>query len=111
MTTYYEPLVRNRVFEDHESVPSIAKREDEIFPITLDWSRRLNSGETISTSTWESSGASAGSASNTTTTTTASISGTTGYVTNTITTSSSRTLQRTVRVYEGYTGEQIKDYR
>ena len=80
-----------------------AKAAGEVQDYTIDWSKELESGETITSSTWiVDSGLTEGSSTNTTTTTTIFLSGGTGgekyKVTNTIETSNTnpRTYKKTL---------------
>jgi hypothetical protein len=94
MSTYYEPLERNRWTVDGDGVPTITKTEDEVLSVPIDWTDRLASGETISTSTWTASGVTTSGAAETSQVTTIKVTGTNGYVINTVTTSAGQTLER-----------------
>ncbi len=100
MATTYVPQQRQRFFTGPRGRLAIEKDKDTVESFTLDWSRELASGETISTSSWSVSGAVEDSESNTTTTSTVTISKTGGEAECTVTTSASRTLVRTFDILE-----------
>ena len=84
-------------------VATFRKDPDEVLDYQFDWSEWLQSGETISTSTWEvETGITKDSDTNTTTTTTIYLSsgtdGETYTITNTIETNVSRTAVRSAEV-------------
>lgn len=88
------------------TIAQYSKLSSEVLDYVIDWSSALSS-ETISTSTWAAapSDITISTSSNTTTTATVWLSGGTSgltyTLTNTITTSSNRTLARTITVYVG----------
>lgn len=65
---------RHESFAGPDGIETVSKDIDSIESFTLDWSLDLGT-DTISTSTWETSGPTAVSSSNTTTTTTIKASG------------------------------------
>lgn len=97
MSTFYEPLERNRWAVDGDGVPFTTKTADEVLTVPIDWTDRLASGETISSSSWEASGVTTSGASLATPVATVKVTGTSGYVVNTVVTSAGQTFQRTRR--------------
>lgn len=99
MPTLYIPAERSPWFLDHEGYSSAYRDNDAVDTLTFDWSRYLGS-DTISTSTWESSGGlTLSSATNTTTTATVTVTGTSGDAINKVVTAASATYYRTARFY------------
>lgn len=95
-TTYIDSA-RKQFFADEDGVDSIGKDSGSKESYTIDWADDLSTGETISTSLWECSGVTSTSPSNTTTTATTWITESSGYATNEVTTSTGRTLRKTLR--------------
>lgn len=95
--TYYEKAQRSPVFEDNEGFLVWTKGEDTTEDFVLDWTDRLD-GDTISTSSWDMDGPTSVSESNTTTSATIFVSGSSGRMTNTITTAGGRTLVRKIKL-------------
>lgn len=99
MPTLYIPAERTPYFIDNEGYPSAYKDEDSVESHMMDWSRFLGT-DTISSSSWATTGGVATSgASNTTTTTTVTVTGTDGAAVNTVITAAGRTYIRTIRFY------------
>jgi hypothetical protein len=107
--TAFLPLERNRWFRDRDGILSTTKREDEIVGMTIDWSRQLASGETISSVAYEDSGVTRTGTSATTTTTVDNVTGI-GETEVTVTLSTGRKLQELVRFYDRE-GARAGDYR
>jgi hypothetical protein len=97
-TTTILPLSRNRFFRDKDRVLSVSKHEEQIESFTIDWNDVLDTGETISTSAWDSDGPTVVTSSNTTTTATVKVSTGSGELRNKVVTSASRTLVERLRV-------------
>lgn len=94
MGTFYEPLERNRWTVDGDGTVWTSKSEDEVLSVPIDWTDALDSGETVSSSSWAASGVTASGASLATPIATVKVSGTNGSLTNTVVTSAGRTLER-----------------
>jgi len=73
MTAYLQPE-RVRYWRDQDDVMSIAKREDEVTPLVINWSDRLE-GSTISSVSYVDDGVTRSNTSNTTTTSTTHVTG------------------------------------
>lgn len=93
-------LTKRRVegYLDRDGIHTYQQVNDETKPYTVDYSGDLGSGETISTSAWDTSGLSSSGAANTSTTTSITITGTNAEIENTVTTSTGRTLERKFRL-------------
>ena len=98
MPTHRVQERRNVFFRDVDGMLSVARHEDEVAPVTLDYSDALDTGETVATSAWDADGVTLSGEATTTTTASATISGTDGEIQNTITTSAGRTLVQEMRV-------------
>lgn len=110
MSTFIIPKDESEYFIDREGRLTYVQHEEATRAYTLDWSDQLNTGETISTSTWDEEGVSVDSSSNTTTTTTATISQTNGAAKNTITTSAGRTEIKRIFFVAPVHDEAVDDY-
>lgn len=96
MPTHEVPKHRREYSTGIDGWPTISKHADESWRHTIDWSDELASGETISTSTWESGGVTLSAAGTTSTTSYVTVTGT-GYAKNTVVTTGvtpARTLVR-----------------
>lgn len=89
---------RHESFVDPDGIETVAKDLDSIISYTLDWSLDLGS-DTISTSTWETSGPTSVATSNTTTTTTIKASGA-GLLKNTVVTAVGSTFVHRVNLLD-----------
>ena len=96
--THYQPLQRERFFQDNDGEIATTKRLDEKITITIDWSDQLASSETISSAAYVDSGITRSGTSNTTTTTVTTVTGV-GEFEITVTTSAGNILQRVYRFY------------
>lgn len=110
MTTHVLSNERSRFFHDEDGLLSVTKEDDATESVTIDWSERLDSGETISSSAWTLDGLTQIAASNTTTATTLRFNGGPGEAKNTVVTSAARTLIERVRV-KSAVPEVSSDYR
>ncbi len=108
--TYHARKRRNAFFENDDGLPTAVKTEDESFTVTHDWADRLNSGETISTSTWTDDGVTSSGGAISGTTVTATVTKTNGRLKNKITTSSSRTLEQWFGFVAPEWAGKVKDY-
>lgn len=101
MSSYLEPLERDRWFVDADGVVATSKHPDEVLKVPIDWTDALVSGETVSTSTWQnaSGGLTTSSEALATPVATVFVTGT-GSVENEITTSLGQTLIRKRRFYD-----------
>lgn len=114
MTSYFEPLYRQRFYRDHENIVTDQKRYNEVlvFDATTplwDLSQVLASGETVSSVTWtESGGLSTSDTGNTDTAVYATISYT-GSVVVKVTTSTGRVFERMFQWLS--TDQPTSDYR
>ena len=88
-----------RFFKDVDGVLSIAKDEDSVESIVIDWTDPLD-GDTISSASFDASGVTIDSSSNTTTTTTATISKSGGHIDIDIVTAGGLTLVKRIKIYE-----------
>jgi hypothetical protein len=79
-------------FRDRDGVFTTVQDEDETNTYTFDYNNHLNSGETVSTSTWANEGVTTSSASISSGVASVKITGTNGQAKNTIVTSTARTL-------------------
>jgi hypothetical protein len=109
MGTFYEPVERNRWSVDGNGNVWTSKTADEVLSVPIDWTDRLASGETISSSSWEASGVTTSGASLATPVATVKVTGTDGYVINTVVTSAGQTLQRR-RDFVAPMGRRSDDY-
>jgi len=115
MSTYYHQTERNEWFRGDDDLPTTSKHTDDTIPYTLDYSDMLNSGETISTSTWEAdgptltSGSIASGLGGSSKAAQITVNGH-GKAKNTIVTSSSRTIVRSYRWEALLSGDVIVDY-
>jgi hypothetical protein len=110
MSTFYEPLERNRWFVDEDGARATSKRYDEKIPAILDWTDQLEGDTIAGTPTYEDRGVTRSSTSNTTTTTTTHVTGL-GEFKVTVTTAAGLILQRIVRFYDASGGRMPRDYR
>lgn len=94
-------FVSPRAHTDGDGYPAYKKDTSAVLDYTIDWSRALD-GDTISTSSFASDGATIDSDTNTTAAATVWLSGGTSAteIVNTIVTGAGRTMQQTFRVYE-----------
>jgi hypothetical protein len=74
MTAVYLLPERVRYWRDRDNVLSISKREDEVVPLVINWSDRLE-GSTISSVAYVDNGVTRSNTSNTTTTSTTHVTG------------------------------------
>lgn len=97
---YYQPARRGApFFTDADGILATYKDNDSVITYGVDWSRYLN-GDTIATSTWESSGLNLTAPTNTTTTTGITVGLTGSRAKNTITTTGGQTFIQTIRFYQ-----------
>lgn len=97
MATFTRPTERREFQLDADGIPFVCQHEDEVKTHTIDWSDSLASGETISSSSWDSGGVTLSGATSGTTSTTVTVTGTDGFAENTVVTSASRTLVQALR--------------
>ncbi len=100
MPTSTLPKYRQEFSKGIDDIPFTSKHRDDIARYTFDWANELASGETISTSAWAANGVTVSADSTTSTTTYATVTGTDGYVTNTVVTTGvtpARTLVKKMR--------------
>jgi hypothetical protein len=90
-------------FRDQDGAFATTKRSDETVQVTLDWTDRLASGETLSTATYQDSGVTRSGVSVSSPNTIATVLGL-GEFEVTVTTSASRVLQQVVRFYDSRGG-------
>jgi hypothetical protein len=109
MPTLVLPRRRNRFYREADGVDAIVVRDNEVTPLTLDYTQRLETGETITASTWAPNGTSLSGAAFTTTTTSVTVTNSYGCPTNTVTTSLGRVLNTEVRVKSQH-GRNWRDY-
>lgn len=110
MPTLYLPLERSEWFKDKDGVWTTSKHTDEVKPYSFDYTDVLNSGETISTSSWDANGVTTSSPALATPVATVTVTGTDGSLQNTLVTSASRTLVYTYRFVGVPTGAGSRDY-
>jgi hypothetical protein len=89
---------QTRFFIDNDGALAAVKDNDEVIAVSLDYSNLLDSGETISTSTWTDDGLTTSTRANTTTATSC-LAARLGDTKNTVVTSTGRTLVHYVRFY------------
>lgn len=97
MTTYYEPLERNRWWDDGDAYAT-TKREDEIVRWAHDWSDALQTSETVSSCAYDDDGVTRTNTSLASNVSSADVTGI-GEFEVTATLSTGRKLQRVVRFY------------
>jgi hypothetical protein len=97
MATFREPIARTEYHIDGDGIPVFVRHRDMVGPISVDWTDALVSGETVSSSTWATDGVTTSGAALATPVATITVTGTDGSVTNTVVTSTSRTLVRVIR--------------
>ncbi len=94
--TFHEPLERQPYFKDKDGNVCRAKKYDDIVRHSVDWTDKLASGETVSSSAWEDGGATLSGAALATPVASVTVAGC-GWVKNTVTLSTGRQLEREVR--------------
>lgn len=101
----------NRWFRDTDGAIATTKHRDELLQVTLNWTDRLASGETVSSAAYEDSGVTRSGVSVSTPSTICSVTGL-GEFEVEVTTSASRKMVERVRFYdfEG-PGARERDYR
>ena len=107
--TFRERLRRSSHYRDKDGVPTWKKHVDSVETYQLDMTDALDSGETISSATWEGDGVTIDSSSLATPVASVTVSGTDGEATATLVTSASRTLIRRLRFASPLVAED--DYR
>lgn len=112
MPTHQVPITREPGFIDVDGVKAYPVNRDDVDVYTIDWSKILATGETVSTSTWAADGPSTSLPGNTTTTAYVTATGE-GDLKNTIVTSAARTLVRSIRLaaVNGRTGSDYRAHR
>lgn len=86
-------------YRDVEGVLTTTQHVDETRYYTFDYSRQMDSSETISTSTWESSGVTTANTTSTSTTASVKVTGTGGYIKNTLVTTGGTVARTLVYLY------------
>jgi hypothetical protein len=109
--TFAVPTERTPYHIDGDGWPVFVRHKDTVAPIAIDWTDKLDSGETVSTSSWEAHGVTASSASLVSPVATVTVTGTDGWVKNTVVTSASRTLIQIAKFHGVPEGSDItQDY-
>lgn len=110
MPTFRTRERQDRFFRDNDGVLAIVKGWDEVNTYAVNWVGRLNTGETISAFSNESSGLTVSGAVTSGTTTTLTVAQTSGEIVYKITTSSGRELEETIRFYAPLSEKSINRY-
>ena len=97
-THKHKPKRGSRWFRDVDGVLTTSQHVDEVGYHTFDYVDDLD-GETISTSTWKSSGVTTANAAATTTTASIKVTGTDGYIKNTLVTTGGTVARTLIYLY------------
>ena len=102
--TNYQRVERNRFFVDRDGEQSVAQHDDEAETYAFDYTNALSTNETVTASSWDSSGVTTSGAALTTPVASIKVSGTDGWIENTATitdsgTSATRTVVRRLNFY------------
>jgi hypothetical protein len=99
MPTLLHPAQRQEWYRDIDGVLATSQHADGVSYHTFDYADHLDGGETISTSAWESSGVTTANAAATTTTTSIKVTGSDGYVKNTLVTTGGAVARTLIYLY------------